>query len=95
MAGGTGRFAYFHRCDRFREFHVERARRSLRCLGRIKLRHLAAVLGIWGTLRARQWMVVLAGCLMILEAIPLMFSLWPLALLAGVGFFRTAYRMPS
>jgi hypothetical protein len=56
---------------------------------------LAAVLGIWGTLRARQWMVVLAGCLMILEAIPLMFSLWPLALLAGVGFFWTAYRMPS
>lgn len=32
---------------------------------------------------------------MILEAFPLVFSFWPLALLAGVGFFWTAYRMPD
>lgn len=53
---------------------------------------LAAVLGIWGTVRSRQWIVVLAGCLMIFEAFPLLFSFWPLALLAGVGFFWTAHR---
>jgi hypothetical protein len=56
---------------------------------------LAAVLGIWGTVRSRQWMVVLAGCLMILEVFPTVFSFWPLALLAGVGFLWTAYRMPG
>jgi len=56
---------------------------------------LAAVLGIWGTVRSRQWMVVLAGCLMILEVFPTMFSVFPLALLAGIGFFWTAYRMPA
>jgi len=56
---------------------------------------LAAVLGIWGTLRSRRWTVVLAGRPMVLEAFPLIFSFWPLALLAGAGFFRTAYRMPS
>jgi hypothetical protein len=54
---------------------------------------LAAVLGISGTVRPRQWIVVLAACLMTLEAVPLVFSFWPLALLAGVGFFGTAYRM--
>ncbi|MGA3079193.1 MAG: hypothetical protein ABSG56_36625 [Bryobacteraceae bacterium] len=56
---------------------------------------LAAVLGIWGTVRSRQWMVVLAGCLMILEVFPLVFSFFPLALLAGIGFFWTAYHMPA
>jgi hypothetical protein len=56
---------------------------------------LAAGLGIWGTVRSRQWTVVLAGCLMILEVFPTIFSVWPLALLAGVGFFWTAYRMPG
>lgn len=56
---------------------------------------LAAVLGIWGTVRSRQWMVVLAGCLMILEVFPSIFSVWPLALLGGVGFLWTAYRMPA
>jgi len=56
---------------------------------------LAAVLGVWGTVRSRVWMVVFAGCLMILEVFPLVFSFWPLALLAGVGFLWTAYRMPG
>jgi hypothetical protein len=56
---------------------------------------LAAVLGIWGTVRSRQWMVVLAGCLMILEIFPTILSFFPLALLAGIGFFWTAYHMPA
>jgi hypothetical protein len=56
---------------------------------------LAAVLGVWGTIRSREWIVVLAGCLMILEVFPLVFSFWPLALLAGVGFFWTAHQMPG
>src|ERR1022692_627406 len=48
-----------------------------------------------GTIRSREWIVVLAGCLMILEVFPLVFSFWPLALLAGVGFFWTAHQMPG
>lgn len=48
---------------------------------------LAAGLGIWGTTHSRQWMVVLAACLMILEVFPTIFSVLPLALLAGLGFF--------
>jgi hypothetical protein len=56
---------------------------------------LSAVLGVLGTVRSRQTMVILAGCLMILEVFLLVFSFWPLALLAGVGFLWTAYRMPG
>lgn len=47
---------------------------------------LAAALGIWGAACSRPWMMVLGGFLMILEMAPLVFSIWPLALLAGGGF---------
>src|ERR1022692_2190670 len=56
---------------------------------------LAAVLGVWGTIRSREWIVILAGCLMISEVFPLVLSFWPLALLAGLGFFWTAHQMPG
>ena len=56
---------------------------------------LAGVLGIWGTVRRREAVVVFAGVLMLLEMIPLGLTLWPLALLAGVGFLIIAYRMPD
>ena len=42
----------------------------------------------------RQTIVIIAGCLMLLEIFPLALSVWPLALLAGVGLLVIAYRMP-
>ncbi|MGA3026087.1 MAG: hypothetical protein ABSF98_15065 [Bryobacteraceae bacterium] len=53
---------------------------------------LAAVLGIWGEARSRRKMTAIGACLMILEAIPLVFSVWPLPLLAGAGFIWLARR---
>lgn len=56
---------------------------------------IAAVLGVWGTARSRQTVVIVAGLLMLLEMIPTGFSVWPLALLAGIGFLVIANRMPE
>jgi hypothetical protein len=56
---------------------------------------LTAVLGIWGTFRLRQTVVIVAGLSMFLEMIPLALTVWPLALLAGTGFLVAAYRMPG
>lgn len=56
---------------------------------------VAAALGIWGAVRSQQAAVIVAGLLMLLEMIPTIFSLAPLALLAGVGFLVIAYRMPN
>jgi len=56
---------------------------------------LAAVLGIWGTVRLRQVAVVVAGLVMLLEAIPLLWSFAPLAFLAGIGLLVVAYRMEN
>ena len=56
---------------------------------------MAAALGIWGAVRSRQAVVIVAGLLMVLEMIPTIFSVAPLALLAGVGFLVVAYRMPD
>jgi len=56
---------------------------------------LAAALAVWGAIRLRQRAVVVAGLLMLLEAIPTLFSLSPLALLAGSGFLVVAYKMPD
>jgi uncharacterized protein YfaP (DUF2135 family) len=56
---------------------------------------VAAALGIWGTARARQAVAIVAGLLMLLEMIPTLFSVSPLALLAGSGFLVVAYRMPD
>jgi len=56
---------------------------------------MASILGIWGTVRSKQAMVIISGLLMLLEGIPLVFSFWPLALLAGGGLLLVAYRMPD
>jgi hypothetical protein len=56
---------------------------------------LAAVLGVWGTVRLRQLVVIFSGLLMFLEAIPLLWSAAPLALLASGGLFVVAYRMEN
>lgn len=56
---------------------------------------LGAGLGIWGAIRERQVAVLVAGLLMLLEVVPTLFSVFPLALLAGVGFLVIAYRMPA
>ena len=53
---------------------------------------LAAVLGVWGAARSRRKMTAIGALLVILEAIPLVFSLWPLPLLAGAGFLWLARR---
>ena len=50
----------------------------------------AAALGIWGAIRSRRVALIAAGCAMLLEVFPTMFSVWPLALLAGVGFLVAA-----
>jgi len=55
----------------------------------------AAALAIWGAFRPRRQLVTVAGLLMLLEAIPTIFSVAPLALLAGVGFLVIAHRMES
>jgi hypothetical protein len=46
---------------------------------------LAAVLAIWGAAGSRPKAMLLAGVLMVFESVPLVFSLWPLALLTGGG----------
>ena len=56
---------------------------------------LAAVLGVWGTVRLRQIAVIFAGLLMFLEAVPLLFSAAPLAVLASFGLLVVAYRMEN
>jgi hypothetical protein len=53
---------------------------------------LAAVLGIRGVAGSRRKMTAIGASLMILEAIPLALSAWPLALLAGGGFLWLARR---
>lgn len=53
---------------------------------------LAAVLGVWGAARSRPKVAFAGACLMFLEAIPLVFSIWPLALIAGGGFLWVACR---
>jgi hypothetical protein len=55
----------------------------------------AAALGIWGAVRSRRVALIAAGCLMLLEVFPTVFSIWPLALLAGLGFLTVAYRVPD
>ena len=55
----------------------------------------AAALGIWGMVRSRRVALTAAGCLMLLEMFPTIFSIWPLALLAGLGFLTIACRMPD
>ncbi len=56
---------------------------------------LATGLAMWGTLRSRQAVVIVAGLLMLCEMIPLGLTLWPLALLAGAGLLVVAYRSPD
>ena len=53
----------------------------------------AAALGIWGAVRSRRVALIAAGCVMLLEMFPAIFSIWPLALLAGLAFLTVAYRM--
>ncbi len=55
---------------------------------------LAAIaLGVLGATRSRQRLVVTGACLMLVEAVPLIFSVAPLALLAGGVFLWVANRL--
>lgn len=54
---------------------------------------VAAAPGIWGAIRRRQQVVIVAGFPMLLEVIPTIFSVAPWALFAGVGFLVIACRM--
>ena len=55
---------------------------------------LAAIaLGVLGAARSRPKLVVIGGCLMLVEAAPLIFSVAPLALLAGGVFLWVANRL--
>jgi hypothetical protein len=51
---------------------------------------LGAVLGIWGTLRKSWKLSLISGSLLLLEAIPLALTVWPLPLLAGGAFLWAA-----
>jgi hypothetical protein len=51
---------------------------------------LAAVLGIWGTLREKWKLSLIAGSVLLLEAIPLALTVWPLPVLAGGAFLWAA-----
>jgi hypothetical protein len=53
---------------------------------------LAVALGIIGAARSRYNLVFLTGWSMFL-AIPILFSVWPLAFLAGAGFLWVANRL--
>ena len=55
----------------------------------------AAALGIWGAVRSRRVALRAAGCVMLFEMLPTVFSVWPLAMLAGLGFLTVAYRVPD
>ncbi len=79
-----------------REFSVNSGTRTQALLSAVPVQGvilLAAVLGVWGTARLRQPAVLIAGLLMLLEVIPLVFSFAPLAVLAGAGLLVVAYRM--
>jgi hypothetical protein len=54
---------------------------------------LAATLAIWGAAGSRPKMMLIGGVLMVLEAAPLVFSLWPLALLSGAGLIYMGIRL--
>ena len=55
---------------------------------------LAAIgLGVLGAARSRHKLVVTGACLMLVEAVPLIFSVAPLALLAGGVFLWVANRI--
>lgn len=56
---------------------------------------MAAVLGVWGAVTSKKIILVVAGLLMLPEVVLLVFSFWPLALLAGVGLLVVAYRLPA
>ena len=51
---------------------------------------LAAVLGIFGTARENWKLSLIAGSVLLLEAIPLALTVWPLPLLAGGAFLWAA-----
>ncbi|HLN02452.1 MAG TPA: hypothetical protein VK335_24405 [Bryobacteraceae bacterium] len=53
----------------------------------------AIVLGVLGAARSRQRLVRIGACLMLVEAVPLIFSVAPLALLAGGVFLWVANRL--
>ncbi len=55
----------------------------------------AAALGIWGAVRSRRVALIAAGCVMLLEMFPTIFSTWPLALLADLGLLAVARRAPD
>jgi hypothetical protein len=50
----------------------------------------AIVLGVFGAARSRPWLVGIGAGLMLLEAVPLIFSVAPLALLSGGVFLWVA-----
>lgn len=54
---------------------------------------LAAMLAVWGAAASRPKVVLLGGVLMIFEAPPLIFSIWPLALLTGGGLIYMGIRL--
>jgi hypothetical protein len=55
----------------------------------------ASALGIWGAVRSRRAALVAAGCVLLLEMVPTIFSVWPLALLSGLGFLMVGSQLPE
>jgi len=55
----------------------------------------AAAIGVVGVVRRRPRLVFVAASLMFLEALPLVFSVWPLALVTGGWFLYVANRLQS
>lgn len=87
-AGNSGPF--YHSLDdpcRQRTFMSETRRHAAVRLALVPgMILLASTIGIWGVLRSRWKLSLVGGSLMMLEAVPLGFSVWPLALLSGGAF---------
>jgi hypothetical protein len=92
---GAGAQTAANPCTQFRGVGETRTRAVLMLAGVQGLVLAAAALGIWGAVRSRRVALIAAGCVMLLEILPTTFSIWPLALFAGLGLLALAYRMPD
>ena len=88
--GGGGSGSLYHSTDDPCRQHTINSETKSRAAIRLALAPglmlLATAIGVWGVLRSRWRLSFIGGCLMMLEAVPLILSVWPLPLLAGAGF---------
>jgi len=92
-AFGSYRMGAGERCAQMTVRSETRSQAAIRVLAVPGVIVFGAVIGVLGTARRRPMLVFAAACLMFIEALPLVFSFWPLALVTGAWFLYVANRL--